>query len=93
MSGDDVSRVAAALDDLGWRAASDVPAAEVAPMVVAHLAAYSRHGDLARCRRGIAEELRRHAHALDGSLSSVADWEPMASAVARRAAGEPPGTA
>lgn len=80
----DPARVAAALDAIGWRAASDEPAAAVAPGVVALLAAHARHGDPACTRRAIAEHLRAHAHALDGSGTPVSAWEPTAAELMRR---------
>lgn len=73
-------RLAAGLTAIGWRAASETPASEVA----AHLAlivgaCVQRHRDLGTLRRDVAECLRRHADHLDGSASGRSEWEPAAS--------------
>lgn len=77
-------RVATALTALGWRSASDEPAEAVAPTISLLLAAFARHCDRARLRRGIAEHLRQHAHALDGGGAAAAAWEPMATELMTR---------
>lgn len=82
--------VAAILGTLGWRAASDAPAEEVAPRI-AQLIAACAHGrrDLGALRRDVADQLRRYAHALDGGLAPVFAWEPTAAQlIARYARGE-----
>jgi hypothetical protein len=80
-------RVATVLDALGWRSASEMPTASVAPGIALMLEAFGRHGDMARLRRGIAEHLRQHAHALDGSHSPTAAWEPTAAELIARLLG------
>jgi hypothetical protein len=86
--------LAAILDQLGWRSASDVPASAVAPEIAMMVGACVRgHRDIVRLRRGIAECLRRHSHPLDGSGTSVAAWEPFAAQLLGRLVAQPARTA
>jgi len=72
-------RAAGALDAIGWRAASDMPAEELAgDLVLIVVACVKGHRDLAKLRRDVADCLRMHAHHLDGSASAREDWEPAA---------------
>ena len=78
-------RLAAALASIGWRAASDAPAEEVAPelaMIVA--ACVERHQSMATLYAGIANCLWQHAHHLDGGAAARSEWEPAAIAVVDR---------
>lgn len=74
--------LASAVSAIGWRAASDAPAEEVAAPLAAILGACVRgHRDLRRLRREMAECLRQYAHPLDGSSSGTAEWEPTAARI------------
>jgi hypothetical protein len=74
-----VQRIASALEAIGWRAASDTPAEEIAgDLFLIVVACVDGHRDLATLRRDVAEFLRMHAHHLDGSAPAREDWEPAA---------------
>lgn len=75
-------RLARAVGAIGWRAASDVAAEDVATRLSSILGASIRgRRDLGTLRRDIAECLRRYAHPLDGSSASRAEWEPAAARI------------
>jgi len=80
--------VASALQAIGWRSASDVPAGVVAAELD-HVFAAARAANWGapRLRAAVAECLRMHAHALDGSSSSVTAWYPTASEIMRKVGG------
>jgi len=75
-------RLARAVSAIGWRAASDASAEEVAARLAPTLGACVRgHRDLRRLRRDMAECLRQYAHPLDGSAAGTAEWEPTAARI------------
>lgn len=75
-------RVTAALESIGWRAASDIPASEVATTVTMIIAACVHgHRNLATLRSAIADCLQQHSYHLDGSAPSRSEWEPAAAAL------------
>lgn len=87
-------RLAGILDSLGWRSASDAPAAEVAPEIAMMIRSCVRgHRQLDALRRNVAELLRRYSHALDGSGTAVAAWTPFATQLLDRYAGATPAKA
>lgn len=84
-------RLASAVSAIGWRAASDAPAEEVASRLAPALGACARgHRDLKRLRREMAECLRQFAHPLDGSSAGTAEWEPTAARIIELYVGDVP---
>lgn len=82
-------RLVLALEAIGWRAASDVPADDVAPRLASTIGACLRQrGDVRMLRRELAECLRQYAHPLDGSSASRAEWEPAATRIIELYAGQ-----
>jgi len=81
------AKLALILERIGWRSASDAPAAVVATELD-HIfsASISRGWDAAKLRAAVAESLRQHAHPLDGSSSPVTAWYPSAAEIIRREA-------
>lgn len=78
-------RLAGALASIGWRAASDLPAEELAPQLRLIVdRALRTHRDLPTLRRELAQFLMRHAHTLDGGQAHPSQWEPAASQLLSR---------
>jgi hypothetical protein len=75
-------RLAHALDIIGWRAASDMPAEDLATDLSLILSAcVGGHRDLLTLRRDIAACLWQFADHLDGSSAAREDWEPAATRI------------
>jgi hypothetical protein len=71
-----------ALEAIGWRAASEEPAEDVAAELALILGESVGGGrDLVRLRRDVADCLRQYAHVLDGSAPAREDWEPAAARI------------
>ncbi|MDB4908049.1 MAG: hypothetical protein JWO05_2833 [Gemmatimonadetes bacterium] len=93
LAGDEPSeaerRLAVALDDIGWRAASDVPASEVAAALAMLIAAcVDHHHNLATLRRDIADCLQQYSDHLDGSAPPRSAWEPAAESLIQHYSGQ-----
>lgn len=96
MNGDAVrrvaeSRLANALDAIGWRAANGASSDEVAARAVYIVSAYASHAaDRAATVQALAELLRANTGGMDGSLPPTSAFVPAAEDVLRRyAAGAP----
>lgn len=77
-----VRRLTNAIATIGWRAASDTPAEEVATRVAAAIeACIHGHRNWDALRTDVAECLRQHAYHLDGSSAGRGEWEPAATQV------------
>jgi hypothetical protein len=75
-------RLARALDTIGWRAASDTPAEDIASDLALIIdGCVHGHRDLVTLRGDIAACLWQHADHLDGSSAARDDWEPAAARI------------
>ena len=90
MNGDGVrrvaeSRLANALDAIGWRAANGASSDEVAARAVYIVSAYASHSvDRAATVQSLAELLRASTGGMDGSLPPTSAFIPAAEDVLRR---------
>jgi hypothetical protein len=82
-------RLAAALDDIGWRSAGGASSSEVAPLAGAIIASCVRdHRDPATAVQELATLLHDSMEPLDGGLPAVSEFMPAAAELLRRYTGE-----